>query len=139
MAILEETKADIVEAPQRTEAAVGTRVGHLEVFVPDPMRAKDFYVHILGFEVGEVQHEGKVVWLAKDDFTLLLRPGQPDAAPRYQEAATAIVLYTDDLDAEVKSLKNRGLVFKGTDGSDRCLTFTDPDGNWFQLVNPQEQ
>lgn len=113
--------------------------GHLEVFVPDPMRAKEFYRNVLGFEIGDIQHEGKVVWLVKDDFTLLLRPGSPAAAASYQEAPCAIVLYTDDLDAEVKALRNRGLVFKGTDGSDRCLTFTDPDGNWFQLVNPQEQ
>ncbi len=118
---------------------MGMTVGHLEVFVPDPMRAKEFYKNVLGFEIGDVQHDGKVVWLTKEEFTILLRPGEPAAAATYQEAAVAIVLYTDDLDAEVKELKNRGLVFKGTDGSDRCLTFTDPDGNWFQLVNPEEQ
>lgn len=118
---------------------MGTTVGHLEVFVPDPSRAKDFYKNVLGFEIGDVQHEGKVVWLTKGDFTILLRPGTPASAATYQEAAIAVVLYCEDLDKEAAELKNRGLVFKGTDGSDRCLTFTDPFGNWFQLVNPEEQ
>ncbi len=31
---------------------------------------------------------------------------------------------------------SKGLEFRGTDGSDECLTFTDPDGNWFQLTDP---
>ncbi|MCE9583720.1 MAG: VOC family protein [Planctomycetes bacterium] len=118
---------------------MGTRVGHLEIFVTDPSRAKEFYRNVLGFEIGDIQHEGKVVWMTKGELTILLRPGSPAAPATYQESTVAIVLYTDDLDAEMKDLKNRGLVFKGTDGSDRCLTFTDPDGNWFQLVNPEEQ
>ena len=31
-------------------------------------------------------------------------------------------------------LRERGLEFRGTDGSESCLTFMDPDGNWFQLA-----
>jgi hypothetical protein len=50
-----------------------------------------------------------------------------------------IVLYCDDLDAKLAELKSRGLEIRGTDGSPRCPTFTDPDGHWFQLVNPAEQ
>ncbi|MEK7469696.1 MAG: VOC family protein [Planctomycetota bacterium] len=118
---------------------MGITVGHLEVFVPDPSRAKDFYKNVLGFEIGDVQHDGKVVWMTNGDLTILLRPGSPPAPATYQGATIAMVLYCDDLDKEVAELKNRGLVFKGTDGSDRCLTFTDPFGNWFQLVNPEEQ
>jgi catechol 2,3-dioxygenase-like lactoylglutathione lyase family enzyme len=114
-------------------------VGHLEIFVPDPSRAKDFYKNVLGFEVGDVQHDGKVVWMTHGDLTILLRPGTPHEAATYQDAPIAMVLYCDDLDKQVAEMKNRGLAFKGTDGSDRCLTFTDPFGNWFQLVNPDEQ
>ncbi|NUN50749.1 MAG: VOC family protein [Candidatus Brocadiae bacterium] len=113
--------------------------GHIELFVPSPSRAKDFYHEVLGFEIGEIQHDGKVVWMTKDGLTILLRPGTPPAAASYQETAIALVLYTDDLDREVAALQDRGLAFRGTDGSERCLTFSDPWGNWFQLVNPAEQ
>lgn len=114
-------------------------IGHLEVFVADPSRSKDFYRDVLNFEVGDVQHDGRIVWMTKGDVTILLRPGKPPAAPDYQHTGVAFVLYTNDLDREREALEARGLVFKGTDGDERCLTFTDPDGNWFQLVNPEEQ
>jgi predicted enzyme related to lactoylglutathione lyase len=69
----------------------------------------------------------------------LLRPGgPPPAAGQYEDSACGIVLYTKDLDATAVKLAEAGLVFKGTVDSDRCLTFRDPDGNWFQLVDPQE-
>ena len=41
-----------------------------------------------------------------------------------------------DLEKSRNELISRGLIFRGTDGSDECLTFTDPDGNWFQLTDP---
>jgi hypothetical protein len=47
------------------------------------------------------------------------------------------VFYTDDVDKTAAELRARGLVFRGEDGPG-CLTFTDPDGHWFQLVNPRE-
>ena len=115
------------------------KYGHTEIFVRDPLAAKAFYTDVLGFELDVVQQE-KFVWLRSDGATFLLRPSQDrrTAATAYQTADTAIVLYTDDLDTTKSLLESRGLVFAGTDGSPRCLTFTDPDGNWFQLVNPNE-
>jgi hypothetical protein len=47
-------------------------------------------------------------------------------------------MYTNDLEETVDAFKKKGLEFKGTDGSEKCLTFTDPDGHWFQLVNPED-
>ena len=35
-------------------------------------------------------------------------------------------------------LEEKGLRFRGNDGSHKCPTFTDPDGNWFQLVDPSD-
>ena len=32
----------------------------------------------------------------------------------------------------------RGLQFQGSNGDDGCLTSTDPDGHWFQLVKPED-
>ncbi len=112
------------------------KVGHIEVFVKDPLKAKDFYVDVLGFEIEEIQHE-KFVWLKLNDFLIMLRPGENRLqAENYQKANRAFVLYTDEFKKTVNDIKTRGLEFKGTDGSDECLTFTDIDGNWFQLVDP---
>jgi catechol 2,3-dioxygenase-like lactoylglutathione lyase family enzyme len=112
--------------------------GHLEFFVKDPIKSKDFYIDILGFDLEVIQHE-KFVWLNKDNITILLRPGKPSIpAENYHSANIALVIYTDDLEKCVEELKSKGLEFKGIDGSSRCLTFTDYDGNWFQLVNPKE-
>ena len=115
------------------------RWGHTEVFVSDPLRARNFYVDVLGFELQKVE-EDEFVWLRKDGAVLLLRPGRGVGRfQSYQASPSAFVLYTDDLDRSVAELESKGLEFQGTDGSDRCPTFTDPDGNWFQLVDPGER
>lgn len=114
------------------------QLGHIEVFVKNPIEAKDFYIKVLGFELVEIQHD-EYVWLKMGEKVLLLRPGENKSKTfTYQQTGLAFVLYTDDFDTTVNELKSKGLIFKGTDGSDRCFTFTDPDGNWFQLVNPKE-
>lgn len=113
------------------------KIGHIEIFVSDPMKSKDFYQQVLGFELIEVQN-GQFVWMELGNHTILLRPGSNEfKAGEYKNSGVGIVLYTPDLDLTRKELMDRGLEFKGTDGSDQCLTFTDLDGNWFQLVNPE--
>lgn len=112
------------------------RFGHTEIFVSDPLKSKEFYHKILGFELVEVQNE-KFVWMKLGENVFLLRPGKNDLQKNeYRNSNTGFVLYTDDLKKTKDELIERGLEFKGTDGSDECLTFTDPDRNWFQLVNP---
>jgi len=114
------------------------KIGHIELFAVDPMKSRDFYVEVLGFEEVAVQG-GKFVWVKSGDVEILLRPGKnPSPALTYQQTAAAITLYCDDLPKTMKELESRGLHFKGTDGSEKCPTFTDPDGNWFQLVNPED-
>lgn len=114
------------------------KFGHIEIFVSDPIKSSKFYIDILGFKLDQIQKD-RFVWLTYDKIAFLLRPLRlASKSTLYQEAATTHVFYTDDLHSAVNTLKNRGLKFKGTDGSDKCLTFTDLDGNWFQLVNPNE-
>jgi catechol 2,3-dioxygenase-like lactoylglutathione lyase family enzyme len=113
------------------------KLGHIELFVRDPSAAKGFYVDTLGFDLIEVQND-KFVWVSAGELSILLRPGRPTDAPdNYGDATTGLVLYTDDLDRAAAALRKRGLTFRGNDGSSRCLTFTDPDGHWFQLVDPK--
>jgi catechol 2,3-dioxygenase-like lactoylglutathione lyase family enzyme len=115
------------------------KFGHTEIFVKDPMKSKYFYIDVLGFELVEVQAD-KFVWLKSGDALVLLRPsgGNSSRAADYGSADTGFVIYTDNLQESAQKMKSSGLVFKGTDGSDKCLTFTDPDGNWFQLVDPKD-
>lgn len=109
------------------------RLGHIELFVADPLGSMPFYRDALGFELVEVQGE-RVVWLKSGDAELLLRPGA-NAAPAdsYQRAPIAMVLYTDDMPAATARLEKHGVEILGNDGPG-CLTFTDPDGHWLQLV-----
>ena len=124
----------------RVKAEIFMRIkpGHIEIFVSDPIKSKDFYTDVLGFQVQEIQLE-QYVWLNLGSLTILLRPGKEQAASlNYQSTNLGIVLYTDHLEHTQADLIDRGIEFKGTDGSDRCLTFTDPDGIWFQLVDPNK-
>jgi catechol 2,3-dioxygenase-like lactoylglutathione lyase family enzyme len=114
------------------------KFGHLEIFVSDPQASKHFYQDVLGFEL-TVDQGGGLYWLQKGAVEILLRPGKPTRTPaRYEDAPSSFVFYTDDLQATMQELQQRGLVFRGTVDSEKCFTFTDPDGNWFQLVNPND-
>lgn len=109
-------------------------IGHIEVFVKDPLASLPFYRDVLGMEVVAVQEE-RYVWLESGGVEVLLRPGTPGGrGEHYEQTTSAFVFYTDDLAAAVETLRSRGLEFRGTDGSPDCLTFTGPDGEWFQLV-----
>jgi catechol 2,3-dioxygenase-like lactoylglutathione lyase family enzyme len=113
-----------------------TKFGHIEVFVKEPLKAKDFYIDVLGFELLEIQSD-MFVWLKMGDRTVLLRPGiNTIQSETYQKTNIAIVLYTDDVAKALDTFIQRGLVIKGDDTG--CPVFTDYDGNWFQLVNPDQ-
>lgn len=114
------------------------KLGHVELFVRDPAASRDFYERVLGFEVTSEQ-PGGFVWLRCGDAAILLRPGAPaPSGAAYREASSALVLYTENRPETLAKLLQRGLWFHGTDGADTCLTFRDPDGHWWQLVDPKE-
>ncbi len=113
------------------------KFGHVELFVKSPDESKDFYVNILGFALVDDKNP-KTIWIKMDDTEILLREGMGSQSPNYQQTNSGLVIYTNDLLKSRKILEARGLVFKGIDGSEKCLTFQDPDGHWFQLVNPED-
>jgi catechol 2,3-dioxygenase-like lactoylglutathione lyase family enzyme len=114
------------------------RLGHIELFVRDPLRSLAFYRDVLGFDVVDVQ-QGAFIWLRSGEVELLLRPGSGQtAAADYWQSASGLVLYTDDLEGTRERLASWGIAMRGNDGSDNCLTFTDPDNHWFQLVDPTD-
>ena len=115
------------------------KLGHIELFVADPGKSLAFYRDVLGCEVGEIQGGGRCVWLKLGDVEILLREGKAiERSLTYSAGSVGFVLYTDDLDKLTTELKLRGLVFTGNDGSDKEPTFVDPDGHWFQIVNPRD-
>ncbi|MBK9250225.1 MAG: VOC family protein [Ignavibacteria bacterium] len=112
--------------------------GHIELFVKDPISSLAFYKDILEFELIAVQHTN-FIWICKDSVEILLRPGSNDyESPTYSKARVGLVFYTDNLEKTAGELAARGVVICGTVDSEKCLTFKDPDGNWFQLVNPND-
>ncbi|MCA9784581.1 MAG: VOC family protein [Candidatus Delongbacteria bacterium] len=109
--------------------------GHIELFCTDPARTLEFFTGILGAELISEQ-EGGLYWVDLGGLEFLLRPGTPALHPSYGACSQALVLYTDNLPATRELLERRGLVFAGEDGHPDCPTFHDPDGHWFQLVDP---
>jgi catechol 2,3-dioxygenase-like lactoylglutathione lyase family enzyme len=113
-------------------------IGHIELFVTDPAQARQFYEEVLGFEVTAVQGSGQFIWLKLGDTEILLRPGQESPfISAYDQATAGLVFYTGNLEQTAHKLSQRGLKFQSSDSDDDCLAFTDPDGHWFQLVDPE--
>jgi catechol 2,3-dioxygenase-like lactoylglutathione lyase family enzyme len=111
-----------------------TSVQLLSVPVSDQDRARDFYVDVLGFEVVRDNHMGPAQrWVqvaprgGQTSLTLVTWfPSMPAGS------LSGLVLETDDLEAEVASMRDRGLEFDDgirTQPWGRFVTLTDPDGN----------
>lgn len=117
------------------------KLGHFEIFVRDPKASLAFYRDVLGFKL--VQEQGdRYVWIRSGSKEVLLRPASEErlsGAPAYGQARIALVLYTHDLEAAKQDLARQGVTIRDVDGSPDCPVFTDPDGNWIQLVNPHDQ
>lgn len=112
--------------------------GHLEILAEDPNRTQKFYCDVLGFELTTIQG-GQFIWLKKGQMEILIRPGQKqDTASRYEDAAVGFVIYTDDIEESLKQLRGKGVEIRGMVDSNKCYSFTDPNGNWFQLVDPND-
>jgi len=112
------------------------KIGHIELSVANPLKSKEFYVNVLGFKVVYNQDD-KFLWLKLGEQEILLRPGQGiKHSETFNRSPSNIVFYTDNLVQKRSELVERGLKFIGEDHG--SPTFSDLDGNWFQLVNPNE-
>lgn len=111
-------------------------LGHIELFVIDPMTSLPFYRDGLGAEVVAIQSDA-FIWLKLGHVELLLRPSaNPAPSKSYPESSIGLVLYCDDLETAVYQLKGFGIPCQPIPGEADCYAFQDPDGHWFQLVNP---
>ena len=113
-------------------------LGYIEIFVEDPAGAKYLYFDMLGFEIVTIQND-QFIWLKKGRQEFLIKPSQPHKSEsRYEDARLGLVLYTDDVKETIRELEGKRVQIRGTVDSSKCYTFTDPDGNWFQHVNPND-
>jgi predicted enzyme related to lactoylglutathione lyase len=112
--------------------------GHLEILAEDPIRTQQFYCDVLGFELTTIQN-GQFIWLKKGQMEILIRQGRKqEAVPRYEDSRVGFVVYSDNIDESLRKLNEKGVEIKGMVDSSKCYTFTDPNGNWLQLVNPND-
>ena len=114
------------------------KLGHIEILAQNPKQTQQFYCDVFGFEIETIQNN-EFIWLKKGQLEILIRPGQKqDKKARYEDTGMGFVIYSDNVDESLAMLKEKGVEIKGTVDSSKCYTFTDPDGNWFQLVNPND-
>ncbi|MFC5922704.1 glyoxalase superfamily protein [Micromonospora vulcania] len=117
-----------------------THVQLLSVPVADQDRARDFYVDVLGFELVRDNpmgpDGGRWVQVAPSGAATALTlvtwfPSMPPGSLK------GLVLETDDLDADVVRLRERGVALPDGDVHvapwGRYVTFDDPDGNGIVL------
>ncbi|MEJ5170886.1 MAG: VOC family protein [Fimbriimonadales bacterium] len=115
------------------------------ILVDDQQKALDFYTGVLGFQKADDVTVGDYRWLTVSsggETELLLEPNAFPPSKTYQQALfeagiPATVFMTDDLDAEVARLKEKGVVFRAekTDvGPVFVATFEDTVGNLVQIA-----
>jgi glyoxylase I family protein len=130
------------DVPSTTGAAATVRY---QVRALEPSIA--FYTERLGFKLD--QRTGPFAAVSRGNLRLILSsPGTSGARPmpdgRQQEPGgwNRILLYVDDLEAEIERLKRQGVRFRnqvesGPGGSQ--ILIEDPDGNPIELHQPPQQ
>lgn len=125
------------------------RINLTSIFVDDQDRALAFYTGVLGFIKSREFPAGEYRWLTVrspegGDTELSLEPNANPAARTYQQALMsqgipATAFQCDDLEAEVKRLRQHGVRFT-TDptamGPVKVAIFADTCGNLIQIYQP---
>jgi glyoxylase I family protein len=113
--------------------------------VTDVARSLEFYTRVLGFDV-ELRSGSAFASVTRGNLRLLLSgPGSSGSRPlpdgRRQEpgGSNRFLLYVDDLEAQMKALKDLGVTFRsgveaGPGGTQ--VQIEDPDGNPIELHQP---
>ncbi len=119
----------------------GVSVTHAQIVsvpVGDQDRARDFYVDVLGFDLvrDNPMPDGRWVQVApRGAVTTLTLVTWFDSMPA--GSLRGLVLESDDLDADVARLRERGVAFAEDSVQvvpwGRYVTFADPDGNGLVL------
>lgn len=119
------------------------RLAMCSLHVTDPGAAHRFYTDVLGFEtmIAMPEHHVFVITGRGQDVGLLLEPSNHPVASAYRaglyaERIPALVVGTDDLDADIERLSAQGIGFvseRFTDASGSSINLDDTVGNIIQL------
>lgn len=133
------------DAKQRMKAVLSNELVTVRYQIANVERAIEFYTRHLGFTV-EGPHSPAFATVALGNLRLLLSgPGSSGARPmpdgRKQESGgwNRVLIYVEDLDERIKSLKEAGVPFRnaiesGPGGSQ--ILIEDPEGNPIELHQP---
>ena len=122
---------------------LGKRNAVANLAVSDLDRARDFYTGTLGLIEVDKEGDELVVLKSGDSVVNVYRSDYAGT-----NEATAVTWAVDDIDAEVRDLKGRGVMFEHYDmpglalegdvhvgGDMKVAWFKDPDGNILNIVN----
>jgi glyoxylase I family protein len=125
------------------------RIKLVSIMVDDQAKALAFYTDVLGFEKKTDIPVGEYRWLTvvapdRDDLELVLEPNANPAGKTFQRALfeqniPATAFESDDLDADVKRLRARGVAFTmepTVAGAVKIAVLSDTCGNLIQLYQP---
>jgi lactoylglutathione lyase len=113
--------------------------GPMVLFVKDVVRARDFYVDVLGFSLGFEDETSAGVLLGDDLLLLVSVPSAADmlvgedlGTPRNQRAVGLFNIFVEDVDVAYERLRSRGVTFivdpVNREWGRRTAHFKDPDG-----------
>jgi catechol 2,3-dioxygenase-like lactoylglutathione lyase family enzyme len=121
---------------------LGKRNAVANLAVTDLDRARDFYTGTLGLIEVDKEGDELVVLKSGDSVVNVYRSDHAGT-----NEATAVTWAVDDIDAEVRSLKSKGIMFEHYDmpglelegdvhvgGDMKVAWFKDPDGNILNIV-----
>ena len=125
------------------------RIKLVSIMVDDQAKALAFYTDVLGFVKKTDIPVGEYRWLTvvapgRDDLELVLEPNANPAGKTFQRALfeqsiPATAFESDDLEADVKRLRARGVAFTmdpTTAGAVKIAVLSDTCGNLIQLYQP---
>lgn len=125
------------------------RIKLVSIMVDDQAKALAFYTDVLGFAKKTDIPVGEYRWLTvvapdRDDLELVLEPNANPAGKTFQRALfeqniPATAFESDDLDADVKRLRTRGVAFTmepTNAGAVKIAVLSDTCGNLIQLYQP---
>lgn len=128
------------------------KLANVVVVVKDQAKALDFYTQVLGFEKRtDFKPPGGVRWVTvapkgQDiEISLFQAGSSPDPKMSQLKAGSnpQWSLQTDDCRGDFKRLKARGVKFDQEEPADYpwgvLVTFSDPDGNPFSLLQPPKR
>ena len=113
--------------------------GPMVLFVEDVVRARDFYVDVLGFSLGFEDETSAGVLLGDDLLLLVSVPSAADmlvgedlGTPRNQRPVGLFNIFVEDVDVAYERLRSRGVTFivdpVNREWGRRTAHFKDPDG-----------